>query len=364
MKTRLKQILEQIDPNGEFFTEGAINELSDAFEGKLRDKITEAETKLLEKHQQELSEVDNDHAEKMRELVEDIDSDHATKIDIIIENIDKQHASDVETLLEEVDEDHTRKIEFVIEKIEMAHEEQVKTLVTELDATHTAKLEEVVDTVQQKFTEKIKEIDLEHVDKLNKIVEFYETKHTDDIVVKVSDYLDLFIESFSTEGLGVEDKLKLEALEGIFESVRSQLGVAGKPVFMKEATDDSKIDELIVENEKLTSQLKQMEAKQLLNEKTESMSLDESAYIRKHFANSTTDEINSDIHEVVQAYKNQKQISRQKLSDEYVGQGVSVDIPVQHIETDAEMLSENLNIDPEAESVAKYADLIKKTYKK
>jgi hypothetical protein len=364
MKTRLKQILEQIDPNGEFFTEGAINELSDVFETKLRDKITEAETKLVEKHQEELTNIDGDHAEKMRELVEEIDADHAGKIDIIIENIEKKHAEDVETLLEEVDEDHTRKIEFVIEKIEMAHEDQMKTIVTELDASHTAKLEEVVDTVHQKFTEKIKEIDINHREKLDEVELFYETKHTGQIVSKVSSYLDMFIENFSPEGLGVEDKLKLEALEGIFESVRETLGVSGKPVFIKEATDDSKIDELIAENEKLTSQITKMEANQLLNEKTESMTTDEAEYARKHFANSTTTEINSNINEVVKAYKHQKQIDRQKLSDEYQSKGVSVTIPDERIETDAEMLSENLNIDPEAESVARYADIIKKTCNK
>jgi hypothetical protein len=359
MKHRLKQILEQIDPNGEIFNEVAITQLSETFEDKVREKIVEAETKLLEKHQVELTSIDTDHADKMRELVEEIDEDHSEKLDIILENIEKKHASECETLIEEIDEDHSRKISFVIEKIEEAHATQINEVVAQLDADHSTRLDEVVATVNAKFNEKLKDIDLDHTAKLNEVTEYYETKHTDTVVTKVSDFLDMFIEDFSQTDLDVEDKLKLEALEGIFESVRETLGVNGKPVFLRELTDDSKIDELTCENTRLNSHIKNIEAKQLLSEKTSDMNLAEADHVRAHFADASCEDINSNMKEVVKAYKLNKKVSRLKLNDEYQNKGVSLTIPTGIV--DEEILSENSKNNSDADSVAQYVDMVKKT---
>lgn len=364
MKKNLKQILEQIDPDGAFFTEEAINSLSEAFEVRIREKITEAETKLLEKHEEELKAVDDDHAEVMRNLVEEMDVDVSRKMDIIIEKLNGKHAEEVETLIENINDDHARKIQFVIEKIDETHEEEKQALAEALDEKHTVKLEEAVDHVTTEFTQKISIMEKEYDDKLDGLVEFYENEHTKNMVVKVSDYLDRFVSDYKESGLGVDDKLKLEALEGIFESVREQLGVNGKPVFLKESTGTDKIDELMQENNRLNSQIQKMEVKQLLVEKTETMSLDQADYIRKHFVNSSVEEINESLNEVVKAYKINKQADLHNLSDEYGSNGVKVNIPSEEpINEDSSMLIEN-QVNDEANEVSHYVDLVKKVSSK
>lgn len=359
MKNRLKQILEQIDPDGAFFTEEAINQLSDVFEVKINEKINEAEQTLIEKHVKELDEQDKANAEALRNLVEEYDKDVSRKMNIIIEKLKSNHAEEVESLIEGINDDHARKINFVIEKIEETHENKMVELAEKLDSEHAEKLEETMQTVEKEFKDKISSMEVEYEGKLDKLVEYYENEHTDNMVVKVSGFLDKFVAQQQDSGLNVEDKLKLEALENIFESVRGQLGISGKPVYLKESSSENKIDELIRENEKLNSQLKKMEARQLLNEKTENMSLDQSEFVRKQFVNSSVEEINENINEVVKAYKLNKHKNLQKLSDEYVASGVKVNIPAEDIIEDDIVLNENINVD-DSDDVSHFVDMVKK----
>ncbi len=292
MKDKLKAILEQIDPKQEYFTESIQNDFVALFEAKLEEKNIEIQ-KLEESHTESLARLDEVHTKTLSESIDRLDEEHCEKMKEVVAHIDTVHYNKMKTVLEAIDVDRVGKLNKIEERI---------------DADHTAKLQNIIN--------------------------MYESNYSDNLIEKVSDYLDVYLEEVLPEEKAV-NMAKVARYDDVFMEMRKLLVVTDEFVNseIKEAVEDAKqqldektdsINGLMLEKIAMSKTIERLEAKALLREKTETMTAGEKAYITKFFENADVTEINSNLNEAVRAYDNDMSHKKAKL----LSKVVKTDIPV------------------------------------
>ena len=199
MKDKLKAILEQIDPKQEYFTESIQNDFVALFEAKLEEKNIEIQ-KLEESHTESLARLDEVHTKTLSESIDRLDEEHCEKMKEVVAHIDTVHYNKMKTVLEAIDADRVGKLNKIEEKI---------------DADHTAKLQNIIN--------------------------MYESNYSDNLVEKVSDYLDVYLEEVLPEEKAV-NMAKVARYDDVFTEMRKLLVVTDEFVNseIKEAVEDAK----------------------------------------------------------------------------------------------------------------------------
>lgn len=90
----LKSILEKMDNS--VISEEVANEIAEAFETAVNEKVENRISLQLEKS---LSEQDDDHAKKLEKLLEAIDTDHSDKLQKVVNAINENHTEKLEQLV-------------------------------------------------------------------------------------------------------------------------------------------------------------------------------------------------------------------------------------------------------------------------
>lgn len=307
IKELFEQLITQVDPENAL-TEDKKSDLIQLFE----EKISEVKEKAFE---DALETIDEDHANKLQEVVtmmENMDSDHADKLQTVIESIDEDHADKLKTIVKTIDEDHSTKLKEIIESI---------------DGSHASKLEEVLERV-----------DKDHTTKLEQIIEMYEADQNEEIVDKVSDYLDLYLEEVKPEETMVSES-RLNQLENIYEQLREVLVVNDEKVQTEvkeailEAHDiitekDKEINKLMLEkvemnqtiklNEaKIEDRVEELETEKLLENKMSGCSPKLRAYLELCFEGASKEDIEGKFDEAVQAFKTTEEDKRQAIIESH-----------------------------------------------
>lgn len=354
MKDKLKQILESVDPNGEIFNETAQDNFVNLIESKINEKVDTALAEAAEEHAVKLNEAleaqDADYAAKLETVLEHIDNDHTEKLEAVLESVDADHTEKLEAVLEHIDTDHAEKLETVLEHIDNDHAEKLEAVLEHIDADHSAKLQEVIDLYEAQLSEDDDE-------------DSEEVKIDEQLAENVSEYLEHFINE-STETANLVNEARLEKLEGIISEMRKTLSVTDAYVETEiaEAVIDAKtqidtatneLNETLNENIELKKQIKTLEAKQLLESKISAFSDSKKLYISKVFAESSKEEILSNIDEAVKAYDNELNEKRQLLKEEKMKQVKN------YYAEEKPVLNENTSADP---SMDAYVNNINKSY--
>ena len=270
--------------------------------------------------------------------------------DIEIQKLQESHTESLTRL----DEVHTKKLSESIEKLDEEHCNKMKEIVVHIDTVHYNKMKTVLEAIDADRTEKLNQIeeriDTDHTAKLQNIINMYESNYSDNLVEKVSDYLDVYLEEVLPEEKAV-NMAKVSRYNDVFMEMRKLLVVTDEFVNseIKEAVEDAKqqldektdsINGLMLEKIAMTKTIERLEAKALLREKTENMTEGEKAYITKFFENSDVKEIHSKLNEAVRAYDNDMTRKKEVLLSETK----KTDIPVIHDEVEEVILNENENV--------------------
>jgi len=189
----------------------------------------------------------------------------------------------VEKALVEQDEDHAEKLEKLLEAIDKDHSGKLNRVLKAVNENHAHKLQQVVKKYSSDVVEEA-------------------SKFKDDLVTRVSNYLDLYIENhIPTEDIkeAVRNKQATKQLQEMrkFLAVNYALGQDS----IKSAIKDGKrqIDEsseatkkLAQENEDLKLRLVSEQREKLLAQKTNGLPAQKSRYINRVFENKPVDFIN------------------------------------------------------------------------
>lgn len=307
MKELFEKLLQQVDPDKKLLSEEKKQELIKDFETKVSQLKEQAFNEALQT-------VDEDHSAKLEKVIGMIteqDEDHATKLQTIVEAIDEDHTTKMKTIVESLDEDHTTKMKSLVEKI---------------DEDHASKMEKVIAKVNEDLTKKMN-------DTIAKINEDNDTKLAD----KLSDYLDTYLKEAKPEDVIVNES-RLRSLEKMYSGLRELVFVNDKLVQeeVKEALVDAKkimdekdkaladlnesykkeVNKLMLEKVELNHKFKNIEAETLLEQKTKDCSPKLKGYLEARFKKATTEDIEKQFVEAVEAFNKEEKANRDRLIEE------------------------------------------------
>ena len=327
---------------------------------------------------------------KFKEILNNIDSDVFTPevqdklVQIVQEKIETAEAAAFEkgvergicTLdekLEELNNDHAEKLQQVIEKLTSDKEAELEDLNEANDNEAVAKTQEMLARLDEEATEKtqaiVEAIIEDHTEKLQTVKEFYETKYEEQIVEKINDYLETYVEELIPESQTI-DYIRLQMLEETFNKAKKIFGATDEfmqgevRVALDEAKEemdkkDDKIENLIAEKVELSVRIKRYEAEKMLEEKTADMTDGEAAYVRKFLEGCDVEEIKTRLDEAVAAYKADEEAERQEIIEE----DISNEVEVPSMNNDETLINESVNTDDVLDNGAP-VNVYVKNYKK
>lgn len=313
----LMKLLEKIDPT--VFNEATRAELAKLVESKMREADEAGFTRGVAKL--------NETVEAMKKDKEDS-----------LKQMDESHAIALKKVVDRIDESHTAALKKLVESIDSRHAEMLREALEMIDVDHTTKL-----------AESLKSMDEDHSKKLLQVKEMYEKKYEGRLVEAVDRFLDTFLKE-SVPDREIADTAKAIRLERMFESFKQLLFVNDDYVQgeVREAVLDAKqqldekqkrIDSLLAEKVQANDQMRKIEARNVLEEKTRSMAPAKKAFVKKFFESETdAAKISARLDEAVKAYDADVDKARQAAQETAKDKGISPRIPA------AETLTEDAKV--------------------
>lgn len=231
----------------------------------------------------------------------------------------EQHFNDkvklhVEKALNEQDEEYSVALEKFLGALDADHSNKLKKVVEAIELNHTNKLKKVITKYEQALTEDA-------------------NKFRTDLVSKISNYLDLYLEKTVPQKSIVEAANNKRA-STMLNSIRSALGVdlALAKESVREAVLDGKnqINEARKELEDLKSKFNVMEqdtvslkSRLYLEQKTTGLSNDKKGYIKKILANKSYEFIKENFEYTVSMFDKREEEKIQDLTVEAKAQAVA-----------------------------------------
>ena len=221
--------------------------------------------------------------------------------------VDEKVTLHVEKALMEQDEDYSNKLTELLETI---------------DTDHSAKLEKVVEA-----------IDKNHAQKLATVVKHYTTQLTEaaddfssEIVSKVSDYLDLYLEE-NVPAQEIAEAVKNKKAQGLLEQLRHTLGVdfALSQDTIKEAIIDGKNqiseatatnEQVATENKELKESLQTVQAELILERKTAELPEAKKNYIVKVLGDKSPEFITENFEYTLKMFDKSEEERLEELQEE------------------------------------------------
>lgn len=221
--------------------------------------------------------------------------------------VDEKVTLHVEKALMEQDEDYSNKLTELLETI---------------DTDHSAKLEKVVEA-----------IDKNHAQKLATVVKHYTTQLTEaaddfssEVVSKVSDYLDLYLEE-NVPAQEIAEAVKNKKAQGLLEQLRHTLGVdfALSQDTIKEAIIDGKNqiseatatnEQVATENKELKESLQTVQAELILERKTAELPEAKKNYIVKVLGDKSPEFITENFEYTLKMFDKSEEERLEELQEE------------------------------------------------
>ena len=247
----------------------------------------------------------------------------------------------VEKALVEQDEDHATKLESLLEAI---------------DTDHTKKLNKVVQAINENHTEKLKNI----VKKYSGDVVEEAGEFKQDLVDRISNYLDLYIEN-TIPADDIAQAVKNKQAEKQLHEMRKFLAVnaALSNDSIKDAIVDGKkqiqeskqqADNLVTENDQLKEELNKIKVAQLIESKTTGLPVVKKKYIERVLGNKSYDFIEENFDYTLKLFEKteEEKITQAKTQAERDVSRVRVDRPKTIVQESvpAESKDSSGNVDP------------------
>lgn len=226
----------------------------------------------------------------------------------------------VEKALVEQDEDHATKLESLLEAI---------------DTDHTRKLNKVVQAINENHAEKLKNI----VKKYSGDVVEEAGEFKQDLVDRISNYLDLYIEN-TIPADDIAQAVKNKQAEKQLNEMRKFLAVnaALSNDSIKDAIVDGKkqiqeskqhVDSLVTENDQLKEELNKIKVAQLIESKTTGLPVVKKKYIERVLGNKSYDFIEENFDYTLKLFEKteEEKITQAKTQAERDVSRVRVDRP-------------------------------------
>jgi hypothetical protein len=235
------------------------------------------------------------------------------------EKVQSRLTLEVESALSKQDNDHTSKLEKLLEAI---------------DSDHSEKLQKVVDAITENHTNKLQMISNHYRKALNEKAEEF----TNNMVNKVSNYLDLYLEKTLPE------KQLEEAVENTYarkqlNAIRELIGIDKE--FIDESIKESisvgktkidqlseKLNESYKENEVLLGKINKMGSQFVLEEKTKGMHSTKKDFILKLLNDKDSSYIQENFNYVVEMFERSESETTNELVKEAKEKAVSRDAKV------------------------------------
>lgn len=226
------------------------------------------------------------------------------EVENAVNKIDDEHSELLKTLLENVDADHVKKLNLVLEKI---------------DNDHSKKLEELTALYEQKTQEDA-------------------TALRDMLVEKISNYLDLYIDSAIPKEQ-IAEAVKNMRVRKMIDGIKEIVGIDEEFVTenVKEALLDGKkiidntkgeLNKVLKENIKLNTELNQVKSQILIESKVKDLPDNKKKFVTKMLSGKSTDEIEKNFNYVVEMFEREEAESADSLITEANNQSVSKDLKV------------------------------------
>ena len=220
----------------------------------------------------------------------------------------------VEKALNEQDEEYSVALEKFLSALDTDHSNKLKKVVEAIETNHTNKLKKVIAKYEQALTEDA-------------------NKFRGDLVAKISNYLDLYLEKTVPQDSIVE-AVKNKRAVTMLESIRSALGVdmALAKESVREAVLDGKnqINEARTELEDLKSKFIAMEqenaslkSRLYLEQKTAGLSDEKKGYVKKILSNKSYDFIKENYDYTTSMFDKREEEKLQDLTEEAKTQAVT-----------------------------------------
>jgi hypothetical protein len=262
----------------------------------------------------------------------------------LLENLDKNVISEetataiaeaFETAVNEKVESRVKlEVEEVTSKIDEDHAEKLKKLLEAIDTDHTEKLEKVVDAINNDHTKKLETLSTYYKTALNEKAEDFSKK----MVEQVSNFLDIALEKAIPQAQLNEAVANVYARKKLDE-IRNLVGIDQEHIdgSIKSAISEgkSKIDELTEklnesykENETLLNKINTIEAKALLEEKTQGMPNAKKEFVYKLLNDKESSYIQENFNYVVEMFERSEEDTAAKLAVEAKQKAQTLDASV------------------------------------
>lgn len=261
----------------------------------------------------------------MKELFEKLLNDLIEQ-KLITEDKKSEYLEIFETKMREIKE---KALEDASEIIDEDHTEKLRNLMEKVDENHTELLEKVLDHIDTKHTDMFKEsvdkIDEDHTKKMQKVYDLMMDHKAEDLVEKVSDYLDTYLETIQPEEVIIKEE-KLNRLEKSFEEMK-KLVMINDDYIQDEVKEgiidarnqmdekDKEINRLMLEKVEMNKKLKKIESAQFLKDKVKDLSPRLRAYLETCFKDATQDYIEEKFDEAVKVFEEEESSNRELLSE-------------------------------------------------
>lgn len=247
--------------------------------------MSDTDVTISETTEAEASEAPTSMKEALKQATNDLLTEDT--LDVIEESFNEAVTEKVnihvEKALIEQDEDHAQKLEKLLESI---------------DSDHTKKLERIVEAITANHTQKLKSV----AEKFNNVLNNEATDFKTDLVDKVSNYLDVYLEE-SVPTAHIEQAMKNNHAIRTLQEMRKSLAVDQAMVTesIRDAVLDGKkrIDEsastaeqLVEENKQLSGELIKIKSTVLLEQKTKDLPETKKNYLFKVLSEKTPEFIN------------------------------------------------------------------------
>lgn len=268
------------------------------------------------------------------EVKEGLSEESLTKLEQHFNEKVKLH---VEKALNEQDEEYSVALEKFLGALDADHSNKLKKVVEAIELNHTNKLKRVIAKYEQALTEDA-------------------NKFRSDLVSKISNYLDLYLEKTVPQDSIVEAVNNKRAAT-MLDSIRTALGVdlALAKESVREAVLDGKnqINEARTELEDLKSKFIAMEqenaslkSRLYLEQKTAGLSDEKKGYVKKILSNKSYDFVKENYDYTVSMFEKREEEKLQDLTEEAKAQAVagSVDRVVVEEKTNTQPVQQDSSV--------------------
>jgi 3-methyladenine DNA glycosylase AlkC len=225
----------------------------------------------------------------------------------------------------------------VTEAVKAKVELEVKEALQEQNLDHAQKLQKVLETIDEdhcsKFKKVVQKIDEDHSVKLKNVIKHYEKLLKEEaetfkknMVEEISNYVELYIDK-TVPARQIAEACENTRAKNILEEMKKLLSIDEEYINenIKEALQDGKstigklqreLNEAVKENVKLAKEMSFIKSDLILEKKTQHMAADKKNYVRKILADKSPDYITENFEYVIEMFERDDDVKTDLIVEE------------------------------------------------